>query len=50
VLFLSVLLVGLGGEPPGFLCCSTATEQQKFTVANDTSCRDPIDDYGVTAR
>jgi hypothetical protein len=33
-----ILFFGLGGEPSGFLCCSTATEQQKFTMANDTSC------------
>jgi hypothetical protein len=31
-------LFGLGGDPPGFLCCSTATEEQKFTMAKDTSC------------
>ena len=38
LIFLSLFLFGLGGDPPGFLRCSTATEQQKFTMANDASC------------
>jgi hypothetical protein len=43
------LVVWLGGKPPGFHCCSTATEQQKFTVANYTSCVEVLS-LGVIAR